>query len=853
MRDIQNCFKSEIKKSTFTLIKNRVPKKWWNKEVDKLYRLKQAAQKTFDLKKDNINASKLHQAIKNFQNAAKRAKKQSFCDKVEKLNNKPDSKSLFKFIRGCKESQETSTSSKWCEENNMEFLNHMKLQVPDNTFVTPRTHFAISHDFSLDELVHVLKGKTTPSAAGLDGITYEMIHQLSLVCKKRLLEALNNSWRSCEISDNLRKIKIVPVPKKGKDLDIYTNFRPIALISVLIKITNLMVKERLNTFINLNHILPNRSYAYRKNMSASHCINDLIHTMNLQKEKGRKVVLVTMDVSNAYERVNISVLQSILLELNFPNQIIAWIMSFLCKRILVMGNNQIEIFNGIPQGSCLSPLLFNIYTLGLHGVEDENTHVFQFADDFIILTHSHDFDDAIKKLQNKVISFASLLKDLNLKINIEKTSTMYVAKGARKVPLISLAGQLIKPVTSIKFLGRNIKNSLSLKEHYDEVINSCSFSLKAIRMITTLNCGIHPYVANNITKSIIFSKTEYLNSSMAHMPTYLNKKITSFQYQILRRNLGLTRTTPTHVIYALAGTLPPKQRTQLIAAKELIKLKTFNLSLYQYITSSSSNTSLGMVYHKFKYIFDNISINDFKTMGYSIWATDASIGAQSSGCAVCNISTNQNFLFSIPHKVSSLTGELHAIDKAIDLILEEGIRNAVIFTDSKNACLLISNNSAHNYLVNNILEKINNSYISTVTFIWTPSHVGITPNETADYYAKYAVSAGCPISTALSIRDAQCKIQESLWNEWSDDYKEAVLHKGTYFKLFFHEPPKTQWFKNVTMAPTDIKTINRLLTGHTYCKKFLHRIGIAPSNLCDTCNVVEDEHHLIFSSFQQLT
>lgn len=50
-----------------------------------------------------------------------------------------------------------------------------------------------------------------------------------------------------------------------------------------------------------------------------------------------------------------------------------------------MGNQTTDIFKRIPQGSRLSPTIFNIYTLALHGYADENTDIFQVADDFVIV------------------------------------------------------------------------------------------------------------------------------------------------------------------------------------------------------------------------------------------------------------------------------------------------------------------------------------------------------------------------------------------------------------------------------------------------------------------------------------
>ena len=253
---------------------------------------------------------------------------------------------------------------------------------------------------------------------------------------------------------------------------------------------------------------------------------------------------------------------------------------------------------------------------------------------------------------------------------------------------------------------------------------------------------------------------------MAHRPFYINKKLTSFQNKVLKRNLGIVPSTPNHVVCALASILPTHLRAQHLAE--------------YFIKNPSSKTSIGYVYTKYQHIFDNIkignkicssnktcikedmfnvcknevsaeylraqyrkSINDLRAEGISIWATDASVSTSSTGCSVCNIYSGQNFLFRIEEKVSSLTGELHAIEKAIDIILEDGISTAAIFTDSKNTCNLLQENSSRNCNVYNIIIKINKSNIQKVTFIWIPSHVGILANETADYYAKHAAQVGC--------------------------------------------------------------------------------------------------------------
>lgn len=52
-------------------------------------------------------------------------------------------------------------------------------------------------------------------------------------------------------------------------------------------------------------------------------------------------------------------------------------------------------------------------------------------------------------------------------------------------------------------------------------------------------------------------------------------------------------------------------------------------------------------------------------------------------------------------------------------------------------------------------------------------------------------------------------------------------------------------FGEITWNPNDIKTINRLLTGHTYDSKYVHRINSSQSNIGDICGLLDYSEHQI--------
>ena len=148
-----------------------------------------------------------------------------------------------------------------------------------------------------------------------------------------------------------------------------------------------MVKDRLVEFFDKKRLIPRRSFAYKKNKSAAMCVNEVVHLIEWYKRMSYFVVVAQIDISKAYDCVNAERLVDNLFFNGVPKDIGLWIENFLSYRILKLGSETVSVFNGLPQGSCLSPTLFNFYTAELHSLEDESTAIFQFADDFFDCFH----------------------------------------------------------------------------------------------------------------------------------------------------------------------------------------------------------------------------------------------------------------------------------------------------------------------------------------------------------------------------------------------------------------------------------------------------------------------------------
>lgn len=122
----------------------------------------------------------------------------------------------------------------------------------------------------------------------MDRITYEMLKHVPRQAKSELIKELERQFNENVVKHSWRQIKIVPIPKANKNLEEYKNFRPISLISTIVKILNMLVKENLMNFIDTKKLLPSRSFAYRKKKSTTMCINEVLFTTNLLKNQRKK-------------------------------------------------------------------------------------------------------------------------------------------------------------------------------------------------------------------------------------------------------------------------------------------------------------------------------------------------------------------------------------------------------------------------------------------------------------------------------------------------------------------------------------------------------------------------------------
>lgn len=244
---------------------------------------------------------------------------------------------------------------------------HRPYTETDNS--TLHTHI-LDELYTLEELHTAIKCNSSDTAPGPDNITYSMIKHLPDTAMKVLLYIYNNIWSSTEWIDEWQEQYIIPIKKPGKNPCEIESYRPIALTSCLIKTLERIMKNKLEWYLESNKLIPSNLFAYRKGKSTSDAIFSLTNNIYTAFKNNNILSTTFLDISGAFDNVCIPLLLEKMSRLNIPSSFIKKIDKLFSNRKITIAfdgkfSNSRHIYSGLPQGSILSPILFNIYTSDL--------------------------------------------------------------------------------------------------------------------------------------------------------------------------------------------------------------------------------------------------------------------------------------------------------------------------------------------------------------------------------------------------------------------------------------------------------------------------------------------------------
>ncbi|GIX76024.1 uncharacterized protein CDAR_443101 [Caerostris darwini] len=324
--------------------------------------------------------------------------------------------------------------------------------------------------FTCHELEAIVNKIKPNEAVGVDGLPGEVIREIFIANKVWFKDLFNLLLGRGIFPDTWKTARIALIEKEKRELNHAAHFRPICILPCWGKILDKAIAERLTFHLEQGNILHDSQFGFRRNRSTITAIHNVLEHHKAAEENKQMTCLISLDMSNAFNSVDWDILLKKIFSLNIPYYLKRIIHSFLEARQAQLDGHIKNYNNGIPQGSSLGPILWNIYINDLLETNfGPHTKVQAFADDILImLTAPASYHFTIRS--QDVINIIQNWTRLNL-MTVNQQKSFFTILSSRKfthIPSIKSASspgrhpapgyqtQAIQGSLPLKHMGNNL-------------------------------------------------------------------------------------------------------------------------------------------------------------------------------------------------------------------------------------------------------------------------------------------------------------------------------------------------------------------------------------------------------------
>lgn len=367
--------------------------------------------------------------------------------------------------------------------------------------------------FSQDEILTALKQIKPKMTTGPDDIPAFIVRDCAQILAPPLTVLINLCLKYSIFPNSWKISKVCPVYKKGNQCDI-VNFRPISIISNFSKVFEIVLYNRL-----YNHVCRQISPFQHGFMKGRSTVTNLINITQFIAEsidKQTQTDVIYTDFSKAFDKLDHNILIKRLIEFGLSLPLISLFKSYLLHRrqyVSFCGIKSTEYLasSGVPQGSNLGPLLFNIFINNI--INNISVHYLLYADDMKLFCEIKTIDDCIR-LSNCCENVVKWCSDNKLPLNPSKCCFMsYTLKSNKLAYPYAIDNVTLNNPTTIVDLGVTFDQQLSFTKHIENIVAAANRSYgflvrnsRDFRNISSLKILYYAYVRSKLEyASIVWS------------------------------------------------------------------------------------------------------------------------------------------------------------------------------------------------------------------------------------------------------------------------------------------------------------------------------------------------------------
>ena len=330
-----------------------------------------------------------------------------------------------------------------------------------------------------------LKNINAKKATGFDSIPPKTVKLTHKDTAKILANLFNEGFASCKFPEDMKFAEIAPIHKKESDMD-KCNFRPVSILTSFSKLYESLITHQLSEYFSV--ILHDQMCAYRKKYASSHTLISLIESWKKALDNNQCVGTLLMDLSKAFDCVPHGLLLCKLKAYGLSDNACRFMGTYLSgrkQRVKIDGTRSEwhKISKGIPQGSCLGPVIFNVFLNDIfHFIE--HCRLANYADDNTLSTSAKHLDVVTAALISDTNNAINWFTSNFMQANPQKFQIMFMTplNHTDAIPEVTMIKDAaVSTQTHVKLLGITIDSKLTFDMHIENLCKKASQQLNILR------------------------------------------------------------------------------------------------------------------------------------------------------------------------------------------------------------------------------------------------------------------------------------------------------------------------------------------------------------------------------------
>ena len=748
---------------------------------------------------------------------------------------------------------------------------------------------------SILELKRALS-KCGNTAAGEDGITYNMIRKSHDTTISFLLSIMNKIFLNCEYPKQWQSAIVLSFPKPGKPTTIEENYRPISLTSCVSKLMEKIINIRLSIVLESSKLIPDNQFGFRRMHSTIDALNKFTTDINNALDNKQQMLCVSFDMRKAYDTTwRYGILQEIF-KFVLRGELPLFLCNYLTNRTFrtKIDNTLSSCHNldqGVPQGGVLSCTLFTIAINGVLECIPQSINAILYVDDLLIYCSGNYVPVLERRMQTAINKIQEWTETHGFTFSPLKTNCIHFHRKRKfQTPLkLTLNNIIIPNRETIKYLGMEIDYKLTWKNHIKSLKMETMKRLDLLKCLSHTNWGSDRVTMLRLYRSIIRSKLDYGSFIYSSATESTLRLLDPVHNAAIRLCTGAYRSSPVLSLYSESGEPPlEKRREQLMLQYYCRSLQEPSSVAFTYVQQTIianpnvESTTACRIYNTREILNVNIATLPFSYDGKPTWKvapnlrcenfmypkkdtcsdsimksffnehvdlfhkddvhiyTDGAKSENGVGCSAISITATKKM--KLMTECSIFTAELCGILNGIIIANSAHSDRFVIFCDSLSALQVVDHYESTHPLINKIINWLNKLQRKgkVIKFCWCPAHVGIPGNERADKLATEIARSNTAISNdEAPYRDWYPIIRQKIREKWAEEWLGVGMNKLRKLK-----DSVISW--NSSEIPNRKYSIilTRLRIGHTKAThQYLMEQGPVP--YCQDCLVPLSVKHFL--------